>query len=87
MPGILQARTLEWVAFPSPVHESEVAQSRPTLSNPMDRSLPGSSIRGILQARVHMDWSLLSSLDLSSILPVGAILLVMHSLSGPAVLR
>ena len=23
VPGILQARTREWVAFPSPVHESE----------------------------------------------------------------
>ena len=23
IPGILQARTLEWVAIPSPVHESE----------------------------------------------------------------
>ena len=23
VPGILQARTLEWVPFPSPVHESE----------------------------------------------------------------
>ena len=23
VPGILQARTLEWVAIPSPVHESE----------------------------------------------------------------
>ena len=23
VPGILQARTLEWVAFPSPMHESE----------------------------------------------------------------
>ena len=23
VPGILQARTLEWVAFPSPVHKSE----------------------------------------------------------------
>ena len=23
VPGILQTRTLEWVAFPSPVHESE----------------------------------------------------------------
>ena len=31
--------------------ESEVAQLCPTLSNPMDCSLPGSSIRGILQAR------------------------------------
>ena len=23
IPGILQGRTLEWVAFPSPIHESE----------------------------------------------------------------
>ena len=35
--------------------ESEVAQSCPTLSNPMDCSLPGSSIHGIFQARV-LDW-------------------------------
>ena len=32
--------------------ESEVAQSCPTLRDPMDCSPPGSSIRGILQARV-----------------------------------
>ena len=32
--------------------ESEVAQSSPTLCNPMDCSLPGSSIYGIFQARV-----------------------------------
>ena len=32
--------------------ESEVAQSCPTLRNPMDRSLPGSSIHRIFQARV-----------------------------------
>ena len=32
--------------------ESEVAQSCPTLSDPMDCSLPGSSIHGISQARV-----------------------------------
>ena len=32
--------------------ESEVAHSCPTLSDPMDCSLPGSSIRGIFQARV-----------------------------------
>ena len=45
--------------FPSPVHEneseSEVAQSCLTLSNPMDCSLPGSSIHGIFQARV-LEW-------------------------------
>ena len=32
--------------------ESEVAQSCPTLRDPMDFSLPGSSIHGIFQARV-----------------------------------
>ena len=35
--------------------EREVAQSCPTLSNPMDCSLPGSSIHGIFQARV-LEW-------------------------------
>ena len=35
--------------------ESEVAQSCPTLSNPMDYSLPGSSTHGIFQARV-LEW-------------------------------
>ena len=35
--------------------ESEVAQSCPTLSNPMDCSPPGSSIHGIFQARV-LEW-------------------------------
>jgi len=35
--------------------ESEVAQSFPTLSNPMDCSLPGSSIHGIFQVRV-LEW-------------------------------
>ena len=35
--------------------ESEVAQPCPTLSDPMDRSLPGSSVHGIFQARV-LDW-------------------------------
>ena len=35
--------------------ESEVAQLCPTLSDPMDCSLPGSSIRGIFQARV-LEW-------------------------------
>ena len=35
--------------------ESEVAQSCPTLKDPMDCSLPGSSIHGIFQARV-LEW-------------------------------
>ena len=32
--------------------ESEVTQLCPTLCNPMDCSLPGSSIHGIFQARI-----------------------------------
>ena len=36
--------------------ESEVAQSCPTLSDPMDYSLPGSSVHGIFQTRV-LEWS------------------------------
>ena len=35
--------------------ESEVAQSCPTLQDPMDCSLPGSSVHGIFQARV-LEW-------------------------------
>ena len=36
-------------------NESKVAQSCPTLSNPMDCSLSGSSVHGIFQARV-LEW-------------------------------
>ena len=35
--------------------ESEVAQPCPTLSDPMDYRLPGSSIHGIFQAKV-LEW-------------------------------
>ena len=44
--------------------ESEVAQSCPTLSDPVDCSLPGSSTHGIFQARV-LEWGAIvfSSLD------------------------
>ena len=35
--------------------ESEVAESCPTLQDPMDCSLPGSSVHGIFQARV-LEW-------------------------------
>ena len=53
----------EWV--------SEVAQSCPTLCDPMDRSLPGSSIRGIFQARI-LEWVAISfsTLYLFSSFPV-----------------
>jgi len=36
-----------------------VTQSSPTLYNPMDCSLPGSSVHGILQARI-LEWVAIS---------------------------
>ena len=57
VPGILQARTLEWVAISfSNAWKWKVKVkllSRVQLSDPMDCSLPGSSIHGIFQARVR----------------------------------
>ena len=51
--------------FPSPMHksESEVAQSCLTLSDPMDCSLPGSSVHGIFQARV-LEWGAIAFSDI-----------------------
>ena len=43
--------------------ESEVAQSYLTLSDPMDCSLPGSSIHGIFQARV-LEWVAIAFSDI-----------------------
>ena len=61
-PGILQARTLEWVSLSfsnswkwKVKSENAVTQSCPTLSDPMDCSLPGSSVHGIFQSRV-LEW-------------------------------
>ena len=53
--------------FPSPVHESEseVAQSCPTLSDPMDCSPPGSSVHGIFQARV-LKWGAIAFSDIKT---------------------
>ena len=59
VPGILQARTLEWVAISfSNAWKWKVKVkllSRVQLSDPMDCGLPGSSIHGIFQARV-LEW-------------------------------
>ena len=55
IPGILQARTLEWVAISFSdawKWKVKVAQSCPTLCDPMDCSLPGSSVYGIFQTRI-----------------------------------
>ena len=66
--GILQARILEWVAISfsnawkwkvKVKRESEVPQSCLTLCDPMDDSLPGSSVHEILQARV-LEWVAIS---------------------------
>ena len=49
--------------------ESEVAQSCPTLSNPMECSPPDSSVHGIFQARV-LEWGAIAFSKLG--FPVGA---------------
>ena len=50
VPGILQARTLEWVAisFSNTCVHATSLQSCPTLCDPMDSSPPGSSVQRIL---------------------------------------
>ena len=48
--------------------ESEVAQSCPTPSNPMDCTLPGSSVHGIFQARV-LEWGAIAFSDSSILVP------------------
>ena len=53
VPGILQARTLEWVAI---LQCMKVKVKSLSLSDPMDCSLPGSSIHEIFQPRV-LEWA------------------------------
>ena len=50
VPGILQARILEWVAtsFSNACMHAKSLQSCLTLCDPMDSSPPGSSVHGIL---------------------------------------
>ena len=60
IPGILQARTLEWfaISFSNARKWKVKVKSLSkclTLRDPMDYSLPGSSIHGIFQARV-LEW-------------------------------
>ena len=63
-PSLGFSRQEHWsgLPFPSPVHESEVAQSCPTLRDPMDCSLPGFSAHGIFQARV-LEWGAIAFFD------------------------
>ena len=46
--------------------ESEVAQSSPTLRDPVDCSLPGSSVHGIFQARV-LEWGAITFSEVLSV--------------------
>ena len=50
--------------------EKEVAQSCPTLSDPVDCSLPGSSVHGIFQARV-LEWGAIAFVAAGTIRPSG----------------
>ena len=62
VPGILQARTLEWECMKAE-SESEVAQLCLTLHDPMDCSPPGSSVHGIFQARI-LEWVAIAFSDI-----------------------
>ena len=64
-PGFSRQEHWSGLPFPPPMHESEseVAQLCPTLSDPMDCSLPGSSVHGILQARV-LEWIAITFSDM-----------------------
>ena len=50
VPGILQARILEWVAmsFSNACMHAKALQSCPSLCDPVDSSPPGSSVHGFL---------------------------------------
>ena len=68
-PSLGFSRQEHWsgLPFPSPMHESEneseVAQLCPTPSDPMDCSLPDSSVHRIFQARV-LEWGAIAFSDL-----------------------
>ena len=81
VPGILQTRTLEWVAISfSNAWKWKVkvkSLSCVRLSDPMDRSLPGSSVHGMFQAEV-VEWGAIAfsgprneAIDICSLYPVG----------------
>ena len=66
IPGILQARTMEWIAISFSRGSFQIAataakslQSYPTLCDPIDGSPPDSPLPGILQART-LEWVAIS---------------------------
>ena len=62
-----------WRISGAGVQFSSVAQSCPTLSDPMDYSPPGSSIHGILQARV-LEWGAIAFSGTELRLPINQII-------------
>ena len=68
LPSLGFSRQEHWsvLPFPSPMHESEVAQLCLTLSDPMVCSLPASSFHGIFQARV-LEWGAIAFSDSKAI--------------------
>ena len=61
VPGIFQARTLEWVAisFSNACMHAKSLQLCPTLCDPIDSSPRGSPVPGVLQART-LEWVAIS---------------------------
>ena len=61
LPGILQARMLEWVAisFSNACMHTKSLQSCQILCNPIEGSPPGSPVPGNLQARM-LEWAAIS---------------------------
>ena len=64
IPGILQARILEWfaISFSNACMHTKSLQSCPILRNPVECSPSDSSVHGILQARV-LEWVAISFSD------------------------
>ena len=58
--------------------EREVTQSCPTLHDPMDYSLPGSSAHGIFQARV-LEWVAIVTTATANILRVDSLAVWTHT--------
>jgi len=80
-PSLGFSRQEHWsgLPFPSPMRENEVAQSGRTPSDPMDCSLPGSSVHGIFQARV-LEWGAIAfSKSLIRMLEISAFLVARNS--------
>ena len=64
-PSLGFSRQQHWsgLPFPSPMRESEVAQSSPTPNDPMDCSLPASSIHGFSRQEYWSGVPLLGTLN------------------------